>query len=162
MTDSRASPKTNLSKNVLQMKFMQRSVLKIERDQNEEEKQKIIDEEHWVLDLPEYKTKEQVFVTDQSYFFCEQLRFARLSFKGFNPEIEKLMAADAAEKEEKISEEKEKQNSVSDQQMANRYSSLMGVLAKKFAKKRSRGNEVEDQEGDEPVRKKAFVKPSTD
>jgi len=162
MTDPRASPKTNLSKNVLQMKFMQRSVLKIERDQNEEEKQKIIDEEHWVLDLPEYKTKEQLFVTDQSYMFCEQLRFSRMSFQGFNPDIEKLMTADAAEKEQKIIEEKEKQNSVSDKQMANRYSSLMGVLAKKFTKKRSRVDANVDEESDEPTRKKAFLKPSTD
>ena len=37
---------------------MQRSVLRMEQEQNEEERQKIIDDEHWALDLPEYKTKE--------------------------------------------------------------------------------------------------------
>ncbi|KAI8791138.1 M-phase phosphoprotein 6, partial [Biomphalaria glabrata] len=46
-----------LSKNVLQMKFMQRSALRIEQEQNEENLQKIIDDEHWALDLPDYKTK---------------------------------------------------------------------------------------------------------
>jgi hypothetical protein len=37
---------------------MQRSALQIVKDSSEEEKQKVIDDEHWVLDLPETKQKE--------------------------------------------------------------------------------------------------------
>ncbi|XP_005107945.1 M-phase phosphoprotein 6 [Aplysia californica] len=157
-----ANKGAQLSKNVLQMKFMQRSVLRIEREQNEDERQKIIDDEHWVLDLPEYKTKEHRYLKDQSYAFCEQLRFGRQSFQGFNPEIEKLMKAEIAEQELKEAEEKEKQNSVSDKEMTQRYSSLMGILAKKFAKKRSRKDIVDEEEVEEPSKKKAFLKPSDD
>ena len=32
---------------------MQRSVLRMEEEQNAEEKQRVIDDEHWVLDLPQ-------------------------------------------------------------------------------------------------------------
>jgi M-phase phosphoprotein-6 len=37
---------------------MQRSVLRIEQEKNAEEQQRAIDEEHWVLDLPELKQRE--------------------------------------------------------------------------------------------------------
>lgn len=38
--------------------FMRRSALQIEKEKSEEEKQKVIDDEHWVLDLPETEHKE--------------------------------------------------------------------------------------------------------
>lgn len=37
---------------------MQRSALQIVKEKCEEEKQRVIDDEHWVLDLPETKQKE--------------------------------------------------------------------------------------------------------
>ena len=40
------------------MQFMQRSVLRMEVEQNEEEKQRVIDDEHWVLDLPALQRRE--------------------------------------------------------------------------------------------------------
>ena len=46
----------NLSPGTLQ--FMQRSVLRIEKEKTAEEQQHIIDDEHWVLDLPETHQKE--------------------------------------------------------------------------------------------------------
>ena len=42
---------------------MQRSVLRMEEEQNEEEKQKVIDDEHWVLDLPQLTEREYVFLS---------------------------------------------------------------------------------------------------
>ncbi|KAK3799124.1 hypothetical protein RRG08_051399 [Elysia crispata] len=149
-----------LSKNVLQMKFMQRSVLRMEKEQNEEERQKIIDDEHWALDLPEYKTKESDFLENQSYSICEELLFGRQSYQGFNPEIEKLMKVQNAEKEAQKSEQKEKEESVGDQEMAQRYSSLMGIIAKKFSKKRQRSSETKSQDEEEEHSRKKFMKPS--
>jgi len=140
------------------MKFMQRSVLRIEREQNNDELQKIIDEEHWVLDLPQYKKKDEVFVSGQSFAFCEQLLPGRQSFRGFNPEIEKLMKIHDAEQEAKKIDEAESKNAISDKEMAKRYTSLMGTLAKKMATKRSR-REAEDSE---PAAKRKFIKPSAD
>ncbi|KAH9509572.1 M-phase phosphoprotein 6 [Bulinus truncatus] len=155
----------HLSKNVLQMKFMQRSVLRIEREQNEENLQKVIDDEHWVIDWPDYKTKESSYVKNQSYTFCEQLQYGRQSFNGCNPEIEKIMQAKKVDRQLKQSEEVEKQNSVSEVEMANRYSTLMNVIAKKFAKKRKKKDvetEGMDDAGEETVGKKTFMKPSED
>lgn len=37
---------------------MKRSALRIEKEKSEEERQQIIDDEHWVLDLPQTKQKE--------------------------------------------------------------------------------------------------------
>jgi len=162
MAAKKGGTQTHLSKNVLQMKFMQKSVLRIEKEQNEDERQKIIDDEHWVIDLPEYKKKESQYLVDQSYLFCEELVFGRQSFMGFNPEVEKLMKAHSAEQESKKIDEAEEQNSISDKEMVKRYSSLMGVLAKKFAKKRSRKEESSDEEDGKPIRKKAFIKPEED
>ncbi|KAK0041028.1 M-phase phosphoprotein 6 [Biomphalaria pfeifferi] len=153
-----------LSKNVLQMKFMQRSALRIEQEQNEENLQKIIDDEHWALDLPDYKTKESVFLKDQSYTFCEQLQYGRQSFKGCNPDIEKIMKVKLQEQQLKASAEKEKLNSVSDVDMAKRYSTLMHVIAKKFEKKRKRktGDDVDGVDDSQAQTKKSFMKPSED
>ncbi|RUS85046.1 hypothetical protein EGW08_007183 [Elysia chlorotica] len=148
-----------LSKNVLQMKFMQRSVLRMEKEQNEEERQKIIDDEHWALDLPEYKTKESDFLENQSYSVCEELLFGRQSYQGFNPEVEKLMKVQNAEREIQKTEEKEKEESVGDKEMAQRYSSLMGIIAKKFSNKRQRQSETESQEGEEGPFVRKFMKP---
>ena len=39
---------------------MQRSALRIEKEKHEEEQQRVIDDEHWVLDLPPTKQKEYV------------------------------------------------------------------------------------------------------
>ena len=40
---------------------MKRSVLRDEKDELEAEQQRQVDDEHWVLDIPELAKKEQVF-----------------------------------------------------------------------------------------------------
>ena len=40
------------------LQFMQRSALRIEKEKHVEEQQRVIDDEHWVLDLPQTKQKE--------------------------------------------------------------------------------------------------------
>ena len=46
----------NLSKHVLQMKFMKRSAMQAQVDLAGEEQQKLIDSEHWYLQLPNLKS----------------------------------------------------------------------------------------------------------
>ncbi|KAK7114695.1 M-phase phosphoprotein 6-like [Littorina saxatilis] len=130
-----------LSKNVLMMKFMQRSVLRMEVEQNEEEKQRVIDDEHWVLDLPQLTQREEKFVVQPSYITCENLQYGRMSFKGFNPEVEKLMKIHNTEAELQQAEEREKEIGVSESEMTNRYSTLVGIISKKFSTKRKMGEE---------------------
>lgn len=154
--------KTKLSKNLLRMKFMQRGLDSETKKQLEEEERKMISDEHWYLDLPELKEKESFIIEEQSFSLCEDLLYGRMSFRGFNPEVEKLMLqmnsknrAEAADEEETVEVD------VSDEEMARRYETLVGTIGKKFAKKRDRANYEEDENGNIKAikTKKMFLKP---
>ncbi|KAK6184630.1 hypothetical protein SNE40_007065 [Patella caerulea] len=148
----------NLSKNLLQMKFMQRSVLRIEEEKNAEERQRDIDDEHWVLDVPDLQQKEQKYRIEPSFVICENLNYGRMSFKGCNLEIEKIMAANNAEKEYEAARESERETEVNDQEMAKRYSTLIGIIAKKFTNKRGRNSQAgKEENGDGPQEAKRKV-----
>ncbi|XP_033012721.1 M-phase phosphoprotein 6 isoform X2 [Lacerta agilis] len=158
--------KSKLSKNLLRMKFMQRGLDSETKKQLEEEEKKIISKEHWFLDLPELKEKESFIIEERSFVPCEDLLYGRMSFKGFNPEVEKLMIQmNSKYKTEEIEEEDNAMEAdVSDEEMARRYETLVGTIGKKFLKKRNR-HMVEDTEEDEnsntrPTKaKKTFLKP---
>ncbi|XP_061450250.1 M-phase phosphoprotein 6 isoform X2 [Rhineura floridana] len=157
--------KSKLSKNLLRMKFMQRGLDLETKKQLEEEEKKIISEEHWYLDLPELKEKESFIVEERSFMPCEDLLFGRMSFKGFNPDVEKLMIQmNSKYKTEEIKEEDNAMEAdVSDEEMARRYETLVGTIGKKFLKKRDR-HVLQDAEEDEnrntrPTKaKKMFLK----
>ncbi|KAM4833363.1 M-phase phosphoprotein 6 isoform 1-T1 [Thomomys bottae] len=154
--------KTKLSKNLLRMKFMQRGLDSETKKQLEEEEKKIISEEHWYLDLPELKEKESFIIEEQSFLSCEDLLYGRMSFRGFNPEVEKLMLQmNAKNKAEEEEEDETVELDVSDEEMARRYETLVGTIGKKFAKKRDRANFEEDENGNIKPRKakKMFLKP---
>lgn len=89
----------SLSKNVLSMKFMQRTKERIE-------------EKHEVESLfgktaPD-DTKQQpeieVWRTEESHVPCEGLMFGRMSFRGYNPEIERLMSEKGGKKYDRESD----------------------------------------------------------
>uniref|UniRef100_UPI004038A3D6 M-phase phosphoprotein 6 isoform X2 n=1 Tax=Callospermophilus lateralis TaxID=76772 RepID=UPI004038A3D6 len=146
-----AERKTKLSKNLLRMKFMQRGLDSETKKQLEEEEKKIISEEHW-----------SVIIEEQSFLLCEDLLYGRMSFRGFNPEVEKLMLQmNAKNKAEDEDEDEIVELDVSDEEMARRYETLVGTIGKKFAKKRDRANYEEDENGDiKPFKaKKMFLKP---
>lgn len=154
--------KTMLSKNLLRLKFMQRGLDSETKKQLEEEEKKIISEEHWYLDLPELKEKESFIIEEQSFLLCEDLLYGRMSFRGFNPEVEKLMLQmNAKNKAEEEEEDATVELDVSDEEMARRYETLVGTIGKKFAKKRDRANYEEDENGNmKPMKtKKMFLKP---
>ncbi|KAK2834425.1 hypothetical protein Q7C36_015126 [Tachysurus vachellii] len=157
---------TKLSKNLLRMKFMQRGLDAEVKKQLEEEERRIINDEHWYLDLPELKAKESFIVEERSYVPCEDLVYGRMSFKGFNPDVEKLMVLMNAPKEED-EEVEEKDMSrmdtdITDEEMAMRYGSLVESMKRKFAKKRDRTsqkNEDVNHDVGETKAKKVFLKP---
>ncbi|XP_072286124.1 M-phase phosphoprotein 6 isoform X2 [Pyxicephalus adspersus] len=157
-----------LSKNLLRMKFMQRSLDPETKKQLEEDEKKIISDEHWFLDLPELKEKENYILEERSFRTCEDFLFGRMSFKGFNTDVEKLMAqmnSRTTTEEELV--EGEMEADVSDEEMARRYEALVGTISKKFAKKRNRKaieeEEVEEEDENCNIKsskiKKAFIKP---
>ncbi|XP_063168968.1 M-phase phosphoprotein 6 [Candoia aspera] len=159
--------KSKLSKNLLRMKFMQRGLDSETKKQLEEEEKKIISEEHWFLDLPELKEKESLIIEERSFVMCEDLLYGRMSFKGFNPEVEKLMIQmNSRYKMEDAEEEKNAMEAdVSDEEMARRYETLVGTIGKKFLKKREKSHVLQDPTEDEssdrrPSKvKKVFLKP---
>ncbi|XP_077307348.1 M-phase phosphoprotein 6, partial [Lithobates pipiens] len=125
-----------LSKNLLRMKFMQRSLDPETRRQLEKEEKKIISDEHWFLDLPELKEKESYIIEERSLLPCIDFMYGRMSFKGFNPEVEKLMVQmNSQTTQEEDLDESKMEADVSDEEMARRYESLVGTIKKKFAKK---------------------------
>ncbi|EHA97326.1 M-phase phosphoprotein 6 [Heterocephalus glaber] len=154
--------KTKLSKNLLHMKFKQRGVDSETKKQLEEEEKKIISEEPWYLDLPELKEKESFIIEEQSFLLCKELLYGRMSFRGFNPEVEKLMLQmNAKNKAEEQEEDETVELDVSDEEMARRYETLVGTIGKMFAKKRDHANYEEDENGNiKPIKtKKMFLKP---
>ncbi|KAM9376444.1 M-phase phosphoprotein 6 [Pholidichthys leucotaenia] len=134
-----ASDSVKLSKNVLRMKFMQRGLDAETKKQLAEDERRIISDEHWYLDLPELKANESQIFEERSFVPCEDLKYGRMSFKGFNPEVEKLMVLMNPRGEEEDEEDLSRmQTDVTDEEMARRYESLVGSMKKKFAKKRER------------------------
>lgn len=91
--------KSLLSKNLLSMKFMQRTKEKIDVD--EEVKATF----GYDVDIDingEGKPPVQIWPSEPSYGPCEDLRFGHMSFGGYNPEIEALMELkDPKKKEDK-------------------------------------------------------------
>ncbi|XP_056308346.1 M-phase phosphoprotein 6 [Danio aesculapii] len=159
-----------LSKNLLRMKFMQRGLDAEVKKQLDEEEKRIISDEHWFLDLPELKAKENHIIEERSFVPCEDLVYGRMSFKGFNPDIEKLMLLMNAPREEEDEEEEDEsmnkmETDITDEEMAIRYQSLVESMRKKFAKKRDRSavsNKEEDVNSnvtDDIRPKRAFMKP---
>ncbi|XP_053934325.1 M-phase phosphoprotein 6 [Cuculus canorus] len=158
--------KTKLSKNLLRMKFMQRGLDSQTKKQLEEEEKKIISDEHWYLDLPDLKEKESFIIEERSFMACEDLLYGRMSFKGFNPEIEKLMIQmNSKGKKEEIEVDDKMEADVSDEEMARRYETLVGTIGKKFLRKRDQRvlhDEDEDRSSNatpSKTAKKQFLKP---
>ncbi|KAI9558083.1 hypothetical protein GHT06_014836 [Daphnia sinensis] len=76
-----------LSKNLLEMKFMKRTKEKTEKELEDEERQAAFANEITSAML----SHGSKFLMESSYAACENLSFGRMSFRGANPEIEKIM-----------------------------------------------------------------------
>ncbi|KXJ18432.1 M-phase phosphoprotein 6 [Exaiptasia diaphana] len=144
MADTRPA-KVTLSKNLMEMKFMQRRSESNYRKELEEERKRMIDESHWVIQKAGSE-RGQVEI-EPSYIKCEQLYSnGRMSFKNFNPTVEKLFKEMKALDEEMFSEERERETTVSDEEMARRYDTLVGTIGKKFTSKRNRSSTDDSQD----------------
>ncbi|KPP58715.1 M-phase phosphoprotein 6-like, partial [Scleropages formosus] len=144
--------------------FMQRGLDTEVRKQLEEEEKRIISDEHWYLDLPDLKAKESFIIEESSFVPCEDLIYGRMSFKGFNPEVEKLMLVMNTKSQDEEEEEDDlgkMETDITDEEMASRYERLVESIKRKFAKKRDRSALQEEDviETTEKRNKKAFLKP---
>ncbi|EDO37061.1 predicted protein [Nematostella vectensis] len=163
MADER-QPRRTLSKNLKQMKFMQRRSEADVRKQLEEERRKAISESHWVIDEEVGQNDRGSIEIEPSYIPCEQLYTnGRMSFKNFNPVVEKAFKEMLSLEADLLSEAREREATVSDEEMARRYDTLVGTIGKKFISKRKRSTTEGDTiDGPSSLdRKKArhFMKP---
>ncbi|KAJ2953604.1 hypothetical protein O0L34_g1210 [Tuta absoluta] len=111
------SKKPTLPKALLDMKFMRKTKERIEKElQNTQDHDSLYSN----IITSEMRQASGNFISESSFIFCENLIEGRLSFKGMNPEIERLMELESGIKQEKETGEMEKD--VSDE-----------ILAKKMA-----------------------------
>lgn len=160
--------KKNLSKSILQMKFMKKSKEKVEKENDDEEGRTIYASEI----TSKMKFVKSNYILEGSYVPCEDLLDGRVSFRGINPEIERLLEEErnvkmAKKVVENFEKEKHMQTDVSDLDMLNAYNannSLVKNISKKFQNKRQYNNQHSKrnfQPG--PNNKKArFMKPNDD
>ena len=78
---------SSLSKNVLGMKFMQRTKERLEEKQ---EAERLFGKT--AAEDTKDRAAVEVWKTAESHTACEGLLFGRMSFRGYNPETERLMA----------------------------------------------------------------------
>jgi len=123
-----------LSKNLFNMKFMLRSKEKAEQKSLEEERSALFD--HDVTE--DMRKAGSKYIYESSYVVCEKLKFGRMSFRGFNTEVEKLMKEFQTGKEEPEKPIQKNEAEISDDEMAESLSTLRGTISKKFSTKRSR------------------------
>ncbi|CAF1001843.1 unnamed protein product [Brachionus calyciflorus] len=128
--------KVNLSSNVLQMKFMKRTAVEKQEELALEEQKHQIDNEHWYLDVDTEKkvaTSGCSVIVEPSYTVFDGIGFGRMSFNGFNPQVEKIMKQINGEVEEKDDKEEKE---IDDEEMAEHYSSSLGnTIGKKLGKR---------------------------
>uniref|UniRef100_A0A915ABD5 Uncharacterized protein n=2 Tax=Parascaris univalens TaxID=6257 RepID=A0A915ABD5_PARUN len=145
---------SGLSTAVLEMRFMQRTKNRLEEEAKRREKEAIrrsflanvkhsehSTSKHIGNEYAKEKRSSLSVIFEQRYEILEDLRFGRMSFGGFNPEVEKLMKyhnnlkMGVKREEEDIVDEMD----VSDTEMATKLSEgVSSSIAKKFVSKRQR------------------------
>eukprot|EP00099_Drosophila_melanogaster_P011799 NP_001286116.1 M-phase phosphoprotein 6, isoform B [Drosophila melanogaster] len=152
--------KPRLSRGVLDMKFMQRTKVKVEKEADDEQSRALYSNEINQKMLNSTSN----FVVESSYSICAGLIDGRLSFRGMNPELELLMEQDLAEKQGRTRPEQPKE--VSDQDMvkayyANKAPTVSGSMSKKFNTKKDFKRKQIGGDSDSPhaMKKQYFKKP---
>lgn len=166
--------KPRLSKGILEMKFMQRTKAKVDKEIEAAEGRAMYSNE--ITD--KMLNSNSNFIIEPSFVHCENLLDGRLSFRGMNPEIERLLEI---EREEKAAAKRHEQNTdVSNEDMMkfyqNKTAGAAHTVEKKFSKfkkvnkiqnknqqNNKRHKEVDgNTEGTGKKKKSKFMKPKDD
>lgn len=128
-----ASRSVKLSKSILDMKFMKRTKEKVQKEEEDEKARAMhsneITEKMLRGDCP--------YIIEPSYVPCEDLDDGRYSFRGMNPDIERLAELELQAKQAKF--EKNVRKDVTDEEMAEQYySNVMKTIEKKYQSKNHR------------------------
>lgn len=138
-----------LSKSILEMKFMKRTKEKVLREEDDAKGRAMYSNEITEKML----SGDCLYIMEPSYVPCEDLNDGRFSFRGMNPEIERLVQQEEAARKATIDQDVTKD--VSDKDMSTTcYSSVMKTIEKKFQSKNRRRKLV--------LSEPQFKKPKTD
>ncbi len=149
-----------LSKNVRKMKFMQRGLDERQRQELEEHDPVLAANENWSLQITCHVAKRCKYDTFMDFTDCEQLRYGRMSFGGFNKPLEKLLRE--ADREEQGGDS---DASIGDEEMAKHFTKVNPNVAKKFKKRKSAkrsDSEEEDSAGEVDVKKRKVDEAAAD
>lgn len=124
--------KVKLSKSILDMKFMKRTKEKVLQEEDDAQSRAMYSNEitHKML------TTESVYVVEPSYMPCEELNDGRFSFRGMNPEIERLLELEQQAKQ--VNTDQNVQKDVSDADMTAYYGNVKKTIERKFQSKTQR------------------------
>ncbi|KAH8403350.1 hypothetical protein KR222_011095 [Zaprionus bogoriensis] len=147
--------KPKLSRGVLDMKFMQRTKIKVAKEADDEQSRALYSNEL----NDKMLNSNSNFIIEPSYTICEGLMEGRLSFRGMNPELERLLELERDEKAAQTRPEQPKE--VTDQEMveayyANQAPAASGSMQKKFSTKKEFRKRNSQHSG------KKFKKPRND
>uniref|UniRef100_A0A023FWQ2 Putative m phase phosphoprotein 6 n=1 Tax=Amblyomma parvum TaxID=251391 RepID=A0A023FWQ2_AMBPA len=144
--------KTKLSRHLLDMKFMKKSKEKAQKDEEEEEHRSLFNSNA----MDSIKKEGSRYVIKESYAPCLGLLAPRMSFKGRNPEIERLM-----QQGDETEIKPANMPGIPDEEMAKRYSTLFGTIAKKFDKRKQPTSSFEEVANKRKLHKRRkFQQPS--
>lgn len=125
--------KTKLSKGILEMKFMKRTRDKVIKEEDDEEGRAMYASQ--ITDRM-LRQGECPYIVESSFVPCENLVEGRFSFRGMNPEIERLLELEELARQAAMS--KDIKQDVTDQEMADQYyGNLSNTMAKAYDR---RGN----------------------
>lgn len=130
MANERSSAR--LSKSVLEMKFMKRTKEKILKEDDDAQSRAMYSNE--ITD--KMLRSESRFIIEPSYVPCEDLNDGRFSFRGMNPEIERLLELEQQEKDAKTNHNVKQD--VNDEDMTAYYGNVMKTIERKFQSKTHR------------------------
>ncbi|XP_041783037.1 uncharacterized protein LOC121599365 [Anopheles merus] len=125
--------KVQLSKGILQMKFMSRTKEKLDKEADEERGRAL-----YASEITDKMLTETVkYVMEPSYVPCENLIEGRISYGGMNPDIERILdiesGADIVKREQQeAAKQAQMQTDVPDAEMARFYTSVVHTMNKKY------------------------------
>lgn len=125
--------KTKLSKGILEMKFMKRTRDKVIKEEDDEEGRAMYASQ--ITDRM-LRQGECPYIIEPSFVPCENLVEGRFSFRGMNPEIERLLELEELARQAAAS--KDIKRDVTDQEMADQYyGNLANTMAKAYDRRGS-------------------------
>lgn len=136
------------------MKFMKKTKEKVEKEADDDEGRKMYAGQ--ITDKMLHG--DCLFISEQSFVPCEDLIVGRVSYRGMNPEIERILELEDESKQAVLI--KEQELDVNDKDMAKHYTTLVNTIGKKFNPKERKHKTKSEMAEFQQSKKTKFIKPS--